>query len=59
MDAFEDELSGFISRVEGRAKARIDEAVKEAEEEEKEKRLGPGGLDPVEVIETLPQVKVD
>lgn len=55
VDAFQDELSGFISRVEGRAKVRIDEAVKEAEEEEKVKRLGPGGLDPVEVIETLPQ----
>lgn len=26
----------------------------EAEEEERQKRLGPGGLDPVEVFETLP-----
>lgn len=26
----------------------------EAEEEERKKRLGPGGLDPVEVFETLP-----
>lgn len=31
VDAFQDELSGFISRVEGRAKVRIDEAVKEAD----------------------------
>lgn len=57
MDAFEDELAGFISRVEARAKVRIEEAVKEAEEEERQKRLGPGGLDPVEVMETLPQVR--
>jgi len=25
-------------------------------EEERQERLGPGGLDPLEVIETLPQV---
>ncbi len=56
MDAFEDELKGFISRVEGRAKARIEEAVAKAEEEEKQKRLGPGGVDPLEVMETLPAV---
>ena len=56
MDAFEDELQGFILRVEGRAKVRIDEAMREAEEEERKIRLGPGGLDPVEVMETLPPV---
>lgn len=28
--------------------------MKELEEEEREKRLGPGGLDPVEVYESLP-----
>ncbi len=28
--------------------------MKEAEEEERTKRLGPGGLDPVEVFESLP-----
>ena len=27
-------------------------------QEEREKRLGPGGLDPVEVMETLPEVTV-
>jgi len=52
--AFQDELNGFIERVEQRAKARLDEAMKEAEAEEREKRLGPGGLDPVEVFESLP-----
>ena len=54
LDAFEDELSAFIERVEGRAKVRIQEAIEKAEEEERQKRLGPGGLDPVEVMETLP-----
>lgn len=28
--------------------------IQEAEEEERQNRLGPGGLDPVEVFETLP-----
>lgn len=53
-DAFQDELRSFIERVKGRAKARIEDAVKKVEEEEKQKRLGPGGLDPVEVMESLP-----
>lgn len=30
--------------------------MKEYEEEERQKRLGPGGLDPVEVYESLPPV---
>ena len=54
LDAFEDELSSFKIRVKGRAKIRIDEAMKKAEEEERKQRLGPGGLDPVEVMESLP-----
>jgi len=54
MDAFEDELQSFLQRVKERAQARIDKAMKEAEEEERQKRLGPGGLDPVEVFESLP-----
>ena len=58
MDAFKDELDGFIRRVEARAKVRIEEAMKQAEEEERKKRLGPGGLDPLEVIETLPPVRM-
>ena len=32
MDAFEDELQSFLQRVKGRAQARIDKAMKEAEE---------------------------
>lgn len=53
-DAFNDELQSFKDRVRGRAKIRIEKAMKEYEEEEKQKRLGPGGLDPVEVYESLP-----
>ncbi|XP_053332695.1 hsp90 co-chaperone Cdc37 [Clarias gariepinus] len=54
-DAFNDELESFKERVRGRAKIRIEKAMKEYEEEEKQKRLGPGGLDPVEVYDNLPQ----
>lgn len=32
MDAFEDELQSFLQRVKERAQARIDKAIKEAEE---------------------------
>lgn len=55
MKGFNDELSAFIGRVKERAQARIDKAMKEYEEEERQKRLGPGGLDPVEVMESLPK----
>ncbi|XP_071941908.1 hsp90 co-chaperone Cdc37-like [Antedon mediterranea] len=54
---FNDEWKSFIVRVKGRAKVRLDRAMEEAEKEmeaEKQARLGPGGLDPVEVFETLP-----
>ncbi|KAM8845719.1 hsp90 co-chaperone Cdc37 [Spinachia spinachia] len=53
-DAFNDELESFKERVRGRAKIRIEKAMKEYEEEERKKRLGPGGLDPVDVYESLP-----
>jgi len=53
--AFDDELQGFRSRVRRRAEKKIEEAQKELEEEERQKRLGPGGLDPVEVFESLPE----
>jgi len=55
---FEDELQAFKDRIKRRAKEKIEAAVAEAEEEEKLKRLGPGGLDPVEVFESLPEVKL-
>lgn len=54
VDAFHDELGAFIERVKIRARIRIEEAMKRAEEEEREKRIGPGGLDPIEVLESLP-----
>ncbi|XP_072346953.1 hsp90 co-chaperone Cdc37 [Scyliorhinus torazame] len=54
IEAFNDELGAFKERVKGRAQARIEKAMKEYEEEERQKRLGPGGLDPVEVYESLP-----
>lgn len=55
MDAFNDELEAFKGRVKDRAKARIEAAMAELEAEEKQKRLGPGGLDPVEVFDSLPK----
>uniref|UniRef100_A0A3P9AHT6 Hsp90 co-chaperone Cdc37 n=1 Tax=Esox lucius TaxID=8010 RepID=A0A3P9AHT6_ESOLU len=54
-EAFTDELESFKERVRGRAKIRIQKAMEEYEEEERQKRLGPGGLDPVEVYESLPE----
>lgn len=53
--AFNDELESFKDRIRKRAEKRLEEAMKQVEEEEKQKRLGPGGLDPVEVFETLPE----
>jgi len=54
-EAFEDELQSFRTKIKDRAKVKIEEAVKEVEEEERQNRLGPGGLDPVEVFESLPE----
>lgn len=54
-DAFNDELESFKERVRARAKIRIEKAMKEYEEEEKQKRIGPGGLDPVDVYDSLPE----
>ncbi|XP_041727190.1 hsp90 co-chaperone Cdc37 [Coregonus clupeaformis] len=54
-EAFTDELESFKERVRGRAKIRIQKAMEEYEEEERQNRLGPGGLDPVEVYQTLPE----
>ncbi|KFM74256.1 Hsp90 co-chaperone Cdc37, partial [Stegodyphus mimosarum] len=53
-EAFNAELEAFKKRVKERARIRIEKAIQEAEEEERKKRLGPGGLDPVEVFESLP-----
>ena len=53
--AFEDELVSFKQRIRNRAKEKVEAIMQEIEEEEKQKRLGPGGLDPVEVFECLPK----
>ena len=55
LDAFNDELESFKKRIRTRAQEKIEETMKEIEEEERQKRLGPGGLDPVEVFESLPE----
>ncbi|XP_069386070.1 hsp90 co-chaperone Cdc37-like isoform X2 [Paralichthys olivaceus] len=54
-DAFHHELEMLKERVRSCARIRMEDAMKELEEEEKQKRLGPGGLDPVEVYESLPE----
>ncbi|XP_045903285.1 hsp90 co-chaperone Cdc37 isoform X2 [Micropterus dolomieu] len=54
-DAFDRELELLKGRVRSCAQIRMDSAMKELEEEERQKRLGPGGLDPVEVYESLPK----
>lgn len=53
--SFEYELRAFKERIRKRAAEKVADAVKEAEEEDRKARLGPGGLDPVEVFETLPE----
>ncbi|KAF7662365.1 hypothetical protein LDENG_00237380 [Lucifuga dentata] len=58
--AFNQELESLKERVRSCAQIRTEDAVKELEEEEEEEeerqdRLGPGGLDPVEVYESLPK----
>lgn len=54
-DGFDAELESFKTRIKNRAKEKLDALIKEIEEEERQKRLGPGGLDPVEVYESLPE----
>lgn len=54
----EDELVAFKDRIKKRAQEKVEQAMKEVEEEEKQARLGPGGLDPFEVFETLPEVGI-
>ncbi|KAH8385291.1 hsp90 co-chaperone Cdc37 [Drosophila serrata] len=51
---FESEIEGFKGRIQKRAQEKIQEAIAQAEEEERKERLGPGGLDPADVFESLP-----
>lgn len=53
---FDNEVTAFKERIKARAVVKLEEAAAEAEEEERLARLGPGGLDPAEVFETLPVV---
>jgi cell division cycle protein 37 len=53
--SFDDELQQFKERIRKRAAEKIEEAIKEAEEEERKQRIGPGGLDQLEVLESLPE----
>ncbi|XP_044043986.1 hsp90 co-chaperone Cdc37 isoform X1 [Siniperca chuatsi] len=54
-DAFDHELELLKERVRSCAQIRMESAMKELEEEERLKRRGPGGLDPIEVYESLPK----
>jgi cell division cycle protein 37 len=54
-EGFYEELNAFKDRIRRRAQEKIEAAMKEVEEEERSKRLGPGGLDPIEVFESLPE----
>lgn len=48
----------FKERIRKRAEEKLRIAQAEIEEEERKARLGPGGLDPVEVFENLPDVRI-
>ncbi|XP_014602246.1 hsp90 co-chaperone Cdc37 [Polistes fuscatus] len=54
-NSFDEELRAFKNRIRKRAAEKVADALREAEEEERKERLGPGGLDPVEVFESLPK----
>lgn len=53
-DAFHDEIRAFKERIRTRAKEKLAKLIEEQEEEDRLARLGPGGLDPLEVLQTLP-----
>ena len=58
--AFDDELVAFKERIRRRAKEKIAAQLNEEQEEEEKERQeriasSPGGLDPIEVLESLPE----
>uniref|UniRef100_A0A7E4WAI4 Hsp90 chaperone protein kinase-targeting subunit n=1 Tax=Panagrellus redivivus TaxID=6233 RepID=A0A7E4WAI4_PANRE len=61
MKMYRDEVESFRMRLRKRAKDKIDAAVEEMESEERQKRIeaSPGGLDPQEVYNTLPECMRD
>ncbi|XP_052865201.1 hsp90 co-chaperone Cdc37 [Anopheles cruzii] len=52
---FQVEIEAFKERIRKRAQEKLALLVEEQEEEERKARLGPGGLDPAEVFESLPE----
>ncbi|OAF65182.1 Hsp90 chaperone protein kinase-targeting subunit [Intoshia linei] len=54
LSCFNSELESYINRIRKRAQEKIEVARAEEEEEDRKNRLGPGGLDPVEVFKSLP-----
>eukprot|EP01134_Creolimax_fragrantissima_P005169 CFRG5169T1 len=61
IQAYTDEATSLTERVKNRAKERLAEAMAEVEAEEKQKRIdqSPGGVDPEEVMNELPQSMKD
>mmetsp|Transcript_29543 Transcript_29543/g.71985 ORF Transcript_29543/g.71985 Transcript_29543/m.71985 type:complete len:366 (+) Transcript_29543:145-1242(+) len=71
MQGLNDEVDSFAEKIKARAKVKLEERAKERENKKtfigedgkeyeyveltKEERMGPGGLDPIEVLETLPE----
>jgi cell division cycle protein 37 len=57
MKMYADEVDGFRERLRKRAKDKRDAAISEAETEAKTKRIAesPGGMDPQEVFDSLPE----
>ncbi|KAJ4944122.1 hypothetical protein JOQ06_012667 [Pogonophryne albipinna] len=55
LDEFDQELGLLKDRIRRCARARVENTVKELEEEERQMRRGPGGLDPLEVYQSLPK----
>lgn len=58
MKMYHDEVDAFKVRLTSRAKTKRDAALAEAESEERARRIeqSPGGMDPQEVFESLPEV---
>ncbi|GAB0096196.1 Hsp90 co-chaperone Cdc37 [Sergentomyia squamirostris] len=52
---FDDEVESFKDRIRKRSAEKLAAAQAEVEEEERLARLGPGGLDPEEVMNSLPE----
>ena len=58
MKMYQEEVESFKERLRKRAKDKREAAIDELEVQEKAKRIAasPGGVDPLEVLESLPEV---